>query len=170
MSQNTPQLIALQEQHLELVRAWRNHDDIRPLMLSQHTIDADEHRAWFDKLATQPQRKAYVYTDSSGPAGFVQFDGLMPQSTATWGFYKAPNAPKGTGYTMLTLALQALFNEYKVHKVAAQVLGSNIASLGLHSKLGFRQEGTLRAHVLLGGAWHDVVCFGLLDTEYATWK
>lgn len=164
------QLLPLEERHLDELRKWRNHDDIRPYMINQHQIGAEEHRAWFNQLAQHKERKAFVYCEEHLPMGFVQFDGVKERGISTWGFYKAPHAPKGTGQTMLTLALQTLFNELNVHKVAAQVLASNTGSIHLHKKLGFTQEGILRKHVLLGENWHDLVCFGLLDTEYLSWK
>jgi RimJ/RimL family protein N-acetyltransferase len=41
----------------------------------------------------------------------------------------------------------------------------NSASVSLHRKLGFVEEGRLRRHIFLGGEYHDVLIFGMTVEE-----
>ena len=50
--------------------------------------------------------------------------------------------------------------------MAGQVLDFNIASMRLHQRFGFTQEGVLRQHSLVDGKHHDLLCFGLLTNEW----
>jgi RimJ/RimL family protein N-acetyltransferase len=46
------------------------------------------------------------------------------------------------------------------------VYAFNEASLRLHEKLGFRQEGCLRRMIFTRGAFHDEFILGLLAEEF----
>jgi RimJ/RimL family protein N-acetyltransferase len=83
-----------------------------------------------------------------------------------WGFYVAPDAPKGSGTLLGQRALAFAFEEMQVHKLFGQVIAKNIASIRFHERLGFRHEGRLREHVLIQTEHHDLMCFGLLRQEW----
>jgi RimJ/RimL family protein N-acetyltransferase len=53
-----------------------------------------------------------------------------------------------------------------LHKVCGQVLAGNEASIRLHLKLGFHQEGILRQQQRIGESYRDLVCFGILRQEW----
>lgn len=151
---------------LECVRAWRNHPQVRGCMLTQHAITADEHRAWFDRTSKDPRRRLLVVEAGGQPVGFVQFSDVERDRTAQWGFYAAPEAPKGTGRTLGRLALDHAFGALGLHKVCGQALDTNEASINFHRMLGFRQEGILREQHCIGTTYHDLICFGLLRSEW----
>ena len=48
-----------------------------------------------------------------------------------------------------------MFNERNIHRIQANVLVSNVASLKMHEKCGYKQEGTLRDGVYQNGRYHD---------------
>ena len=150
---------------LELVLGWRNHPDIRAAMTTQHEIGLDEHRTWFEKSQNDARRTLLIYEEHEA-LGFANLEENYP-GTFVWGFYTAPGAPKGTGRTLCLGALDYAFEQKSAHKVCGQVLLSNEKSIRLHQALGFRHEGTLREHCLIGSTYHDLICFGLLKAERA---
>lgn len=156
----------MSEYDLGYVLAWRNHPDVRRFMLKQHEITAQEHRAWFDRASRDATRALLVIEEKNKPVGCVVFSGLQPNSTADWGFYSSPDSPAGTGKRVCSIALDFVFKELKIHKVAGQVLDYNAASIRLHQRLGFVQEGTLREHILLNENHQDLLCFGVLSSEW----
>ena len=85
---------------------------------------------------------------------------------ADWGFYAAPDAPKGTGRKLGASALTYAFARLELHKVCGQALDFNERSIHFHLRLGFQQEGVLREQHFDGEQYHGIVCFGLLATEW----
>jgi ribosomal-protein-alanine N-acetyltransferase len=58
------------------------------------------------------------------------------------------------------------FSTRDLHKVQARHLGCNIASGRVMQKIGMTREGTLRQHVLRHDEHHDLVCYGILRSEW----
>ncbi|HCJ28764.1 MAG TPA: UDP-4-amino-4,6-dideoxy-N-acetyl-beta-L-altrosamine N-acetyltransferase [Pseudomonas sp.] len=151
---------------LERVLAWRNHPEVRRYMYTQHEIPLDEHTRWFDKASKNPERHLLVYERASTPLGFINIHQIAPGGIGDWGFYAAPDAPKGTGRLLGQAALQYAFIEAGLHKICGQALAYNERSIRFHRSLGFLQEGLLRHQHFDGQHHHDVVCFGLLANEW----
>jgi diamine N-acetyltransferase len=40
--------------------------------------------------------------------------------------------------------------------------------LKLHLYLGMKEEGRLREHQFIAGRYHDIVCVGMIESEYRT--
>lgn len=154
------------ESDLEQVLGWRNHPEVRRFMYTQHEISLDEHSRWFAKASKESKRHLLVFEVSGKPIGFVNINEIAAGGIADWGFYVAPEAPKGTGGELGNAALTYAFVKLGLHKVCGQAIAYNERSIGFHRRLGFTLEGTLRQHHFDGEYYHDVVCFGLLSSEW----
>lgn len=162
----SPRLRPLHTDDLDLVRQWRNSEAVRRWMFSTNTITEQEHREWFEKNANNPLRHLLVYTEGDTSLGFVNISVNASSKNAEWGFYIAPDAPAGTGHRLGKAALAHAFEKLALYKVYGHVLHFNQRSIRFHEKLGFVQEGRLRHDHFDGNAYHDVVIFGLLRTDY----
>lgn len=151
---------------LEFVLRWRNHPDIRRFMLSQHEITFVEHQAWFEHASRDETRALLLIEEKGQPIGCVVYSGAKKNSTAEWSFYSAPGSPAGTGTRICSVALDFAFSELGVHKVSGQVIDFNHASVRIHKRLRFIQEGNLREHILINDSYHDLLCFGILSSEW----
>ena len=158
------------EDDLEYALRWRNHTDIRRFMLSQHVITPSEHRAWFDRASRDETRALLVIEEYGRPLGCVIFSGVKKGATADWSFYSAPESPAGNGTRICATALDFAFSDLRLHKVAGRVLDFNHASIRIHQRLGFTQEGNLREHSLINGTYHNLFCFGVFSSEWLTQK
>jgi UDP-4-amino-4,6-dideoxy-N-acetyl-beta-L-altrosamine N-acetyltransferase len=151
---------------LDSLRSWRNHADVRSYMLTQHEITAEEHEAWFKAASKDPSRRLIIVEEGGISLGYAQFSGIKPDAAADWGFYTRPDAAKGSGTKLGMGALDFAFGKLGLHKVKGQAFSSNAASIALHRKLGFVEEGVLREEFEMNGQWHDLVCFGLLQSDW----
>lgn len=151
---------------LERVLAWRNHPDVRHSMYSQHEITPDEHQRWFERSLLDPKKHLLIFEQDQQPRGFVNFSEAASGGIADWGFYAAPEAPKGSGRQLGRTSLEHAFVQLKLHKVCGQVLAYNQGSIQFHRSLGFQQEGILRDQHFDGERYHDIICFGLLRHEW----
>lgn len=164
MPDNYSRIRLMNADDLDMVREWRNHPSIRDVMTTQHKIGRDEHRIWFEKSQSNDRRTLLIYEEREA-LGFANLEENFP-GTFSWGFYAAPGAAKGTGRALCQWVLAYAFEQKSAHKLCGQVLSNNERSIRLHQTLGFRLEGTLREHCLIGAARRDLVCFGLLRTEW----
>lgn len=151
---------------LARVLVWRNHPLVRRHMYTQHEIAQDEHQHWFDRALQDSGKHLLIFELNKQPLGFVNFSELAIGGIADWGFYAAPDAPKGSGRRLGHAALDHAFTEIKLHKVCGQALACNKRSIHLHQALGFQQEGTLRDQHFDGERYQHVICFGLLGHEW----
>lgn len=151
---------------LERVLAWRNHEEVRRYMYTQHEISLNEHSLWFERASQDSSRYLLLFESNDVPRGFINLHHIAPGGVADWGFYVAPDAPRGTGRLLGQTVLQHAFTHLALHKLCGQALRFNTRSIKFHRRLGFQQEGTLREQHFDGQSYHDVLCFGLLASEW----
>lgn len=156
----------METRDLQQVLGWRNHPEIRRHMYTQHPISLEEHGRWFEKKSADPDYHLLVFEVDATPLGFINIHQIASGGIADWGFYAAPDAPKGTGRQLGQAALHYAFVTSGLHKLCGQVLAFNASSIKFHRNLGFTQEGILRQQHFDGQHYHDVVCFGLLASEW----
>ncbi|GHF30449.1 N-acetyltransferase [Amycolatopsis deserti] len=70
------------------------------------------------------------------------------------------------GDAVITL-LRFMFGERGYRKCEVSIYGGNVASLSLHARLGFREEGRLRDTELSRDGVKYLVLMGITDTEFA---
>lgn len=75
---------------------------------------------------------------------------------------------RGNGYASeaILLVLRYYFFELRFRKAEPGVFAFNEASLALHRKLGFVEEGRRRQHGYSHGEYHDLVLFGMTADEF----
>jgi RimJ/RimL family protein N-acetyltransferase len=89
--------------------------------------------------------------------------------TFSFGVYVDRNH-RGKGYAgdAVRILLRFGFWERRYQKCNSGCLHTNQASIRMHQKLGFLEEGRRRRQVFIGGSYHDDVLFGLTLEEYDT--
>ncbi|MEU2243193.1 GNAT family protein [Streptomyces sp. NPDC018338] len=89
------------------------------------------------------------------------------QRAATLGFALRP-ASWGVGYGRETvgLLLGLAFGELDLHRVWAARAPLNTASARTLLAAGFVEEGRIRGHVHVRGAWRDSITYGILREEW----
>lgn len=77
-----------------------------------------------------------------------------------------PHWRKGYASDAIFLVLRYFFMELGYQKVTPGVYSYNEASLALHRRLGFKEEGVLRRMIFSGGEYHDDIQFGMTREEF----
>lgn len=151
---------------LERVLRWRNHPDVRAFMFTQHEISPAEHARWFAAADADPARHLLIYERDGAPLGFASLAVGDSPGVAAWGFYLAPEAPRGSGRALGAAVLAHAFGALALDEVRGEALAFNTASIRMHEKLGFRRTGERRQPDGHGGDEQAVVCFRL---QRAAW-
>ncbi|OOE68910.1 UDP-4-amino-4,6-dideoxy-N-acetyl-beta-L-altrosamine N-acetyltransferase [Salinivibrio sp. IB868] len=153
---------------------WRNRPTVRQFMYTQHEISHDEHKAWFSHMLANTHRYFYiVYKRVDGqpdkPLGVVNLDlDSGNRTSATWAFYAAPDAPRGSGALMEFGALSLAFETLGVTQLNCEVLSHNQGVVRLHQRFGFREtpQSRQRTFSLPEGKTVEIVCLSLSADEW----
>lgn len=111
--------------------------------------------------------------DSDRIIGILQLDGIAwthRTSFVSIGIGEEADRGQGYGREAMELALDFAFNELNLHRVCLTVFSYNEVARTLYERLGFRQEGVYREHLLRDGRRHDMLLYGLLRREWDEWK
>lgn len=73
---------------------------------------------------------------------------------------------KGFAAEAIRLILTHFFEELRYQKVTVEIYSFNEASLRLHEKLGFQEEGRLRRMIYTLGDYHDTIVLGMTREEF----
>lgn len=131
---------------------------------------------WFDRGIESDAARRFLVETLEGVA--IGLTGLWDinwhNRTAVSGI-KLGGSPqargRGYGRQSLELLMDFAFIDVGLHRLTADVLEYNEASLALHvEKFGWTQEGRSRQHVWRDGRHWDVVQLGILRDEYLARK
>lgn len=145
----------------------RSGDVLRP------PRSAESFRAWAREQATAAEgdcfRLVIEALDTGETVGAVGSSYADPHAGRfVYGItMEAGHRRKGYATEAAVLLLRFFFAERRYHKCEARIFAHNAASLALHRRLGFVEEGRLRDHVFLAGRHQDLVVMGLLADEFA---
>lgn len=156
----------MREDDLEEVLRWRNYPDIRRFMYTQNEISVSEHKAWYMRMMEDDHNHLLlVVVNGADRVGFVKFT-ADDNGNANWGFYTAPEAPRGTGRCLAKAALDYAFNQLGFNKIFGEVITSNEHSVALHRKLGFHDDGPDKYQDFYTGVCHDICRFSMLSSDW----
>lgn len=151
------------DDHAYLTRRW-NEPTIRHWTNRYDPItEADIEAFLEDETAVH-----FVPCRNGDPVGFVWLFYVSDvNGTAEIGYWIEP-AETGQGYgtEAARLCLRYAFDERNLRRVTARVFEGNDASVRILETLGFREEGRLREHYYVDGAYVDALRYGLLEDEY----
>ncbi|MDV2582911.1 UDP-4-amino-4,6-dideoxy-N-acetyl-beta-L-altrosamine N-acetyltransferase [Alkalibacillus haloalkaliphilus] len=155
--------------HLDQVLMWRNQTHIRNMMYTDRFITKSEHEQWCQNVLSNDQMIVKLLFQEDQPLGLVQFTQIHEAfKRCHWGFYvEESDAPKGTGTILGLLALDYIFIEQQMRKVCAEVIEENTLSYYFHKKLGFKEEGRFKEHIMKDGVSMDVTPMALF---YDHWQ
>jgi len=77
-----------------------------------------------------------------------------------------PHRGKGYATDAVRILLRYCFHERRFQKCNSACVETNTASIALHEKLGFVEEGRRRRHLFLSGRFYDDILFGLTREEF----
>lgn len=121
----------------ESIYQWRNQADVRAFSFDSEPISFDKHQGWYAASMSNPDRVLLIGESHGEPVGVVRFD--LTQNTAKISIYLvSPSQSKVSGGQLLQASEQWLLeNHSQVTFVCADVLGENLASVGMFKSAGY---------------------------------
>ena len=147
-----------------LQRWWPRQPDGRP----------EAGPAVCDRLLRQNRssrhRKYLICLKSTGQIiGSVSLNGLSPHPflSTTMGYWISKDfARRGLTTEAVNLVVEHAFRSLKLHRVEANIMPNNTASLALIRKCGFRFEGLAKRYLQIDGKWRDHEHWGMTIEDW----
>lgn len=145
------------ESDLSMILTWRNAENVRNNMYTNHMITAEEHLKWFKKIVKDESYKLLILEIDSEPKGVVNFSKIDKHNNhAYWGFYSGVTEERGIGSKMEVIALMYAFEVLGLNKLNCEVLSFNERVISFHKKFNFHEEGKLKEHYCRNGVYYDI--------------
>lgn len=154
----------------ELVVLKNNKEASRLLGGNTPTYTAEGIKQWVEFHNNNIEEILLVVYDETvkkliGHVGLYKID--RHAKKAEYGILLADDNSRGKGYgTLCTKTLvNYAFNVLKLHKVTAEVIIENKASVGMFKKCGFKTDGILRDDCYKNDQYYDVLSMSILNNE-----
>lgn len=179
---------------LELVRA--KGDDGRDYAIVAMKWDLNKIEEYWDRISKFP---IFSDELEKSPAGFLQFVlnagalwfeildlennevvGMMYLTDVTVSYHRRQmieatwhamvwDAKAGIRRPVFKAAIKALFEQFRFHRLRAEIPLHFGGVIRQAKKIGFKEEGRLREAKQYGGIWFDALVLSVLDKEAAEW-
>jgi RimJ/RimL family protein N-acetyltransferase len=141
------QIVPLNEMHLEMVRIWRNADEIRQQMEYTALISPQQQLNWYHSL--NPETNYYfVIQCNNTNIGLTQINQIdWVNKHANCGLFIAQKEYTGLGVS-LAASIQLLdlaFFKLKLNYLTAKVKNTNLAAIAYNHQLGFTLKQSLNS-------------------------
>ncbi len=166
-------LIDLTYQDIELVRKWRNSEEVARYMYSENHISEEQQQNWFKKISSETNSKYWLIEFDGKKLGLASITGIdKTLSSCYWAFYLGDLSVRGAGIGAKVEfnVIEFVFNELKLNKLRCEVFVSNDKVIKMHEKFGFRREAYYREHCIKGNQKLDVVGLALLESDWKVYK
>jgi [ribosomal protein S5]-alanine N-acetyltransferase len=130
------------------------------------------HRAWLESIeqealnGTQIKFGVYYKTNPNRIIGSVSFSNIIKgifQSCFLGYRIDEFETRKGIATEAIKRGIEYVFSELKLHRIEANVMPSNAASIKVVEKLGFSNEGLAKKYLKVNGKWEDHYHYVLLN-------
>ena len=162
------ELKELTEVDLELVRKWRNSDDVANHMYTDSHITSEDQIKWFHQLNKETTRYWLIMYNGRklGLAYVTEISRSL--NSCYWGFYLGDSSTRGAGIGAKVEfnVLEYVFNHLGLNKLRCEVFVHNYRVVKMHEKFGFRREAYYREHCVKGNEKLDVVGLAILKNEW----
>lgn len=106
--------------------------------------------------------------DSSRTIGTIAFNNIVYGAFLSCFLgYKLDKSEINKGYITEALkkGIEIIFDEYKLHRIEANIMPKNLRSLRIAEKLGFYNEGLAYRYLKINGKWEDHIHMVLLNDK-----
>jgi RimJ/RimL family protein N-acetyltransferase len=131
---------------VEAMRGWRNQPANRAVSLNEHEITAEEHAAWWSRVADDRTRQILVFEFDERPLGIVTFFDLEERgdkAVGSWGFFLDNETATADAIAIkawlrvMEEACAWAFDELDLDELHGEVLSTNLAVRAMNRRFRF---------------------------------
>jgi UDP-4-amino-4,6-dideoxy-N-acetyl-beta-L-altrosamine N-acetyltransferase len=169
MNPKDVEFLEIKEEHLELIRNWRNDPEVSKYMYTDSDISETQQWEWYKRIKKTDNRFDWVFAYEGKLLGVVSiYDINKLFNSCYWAFYIGNTSIRGAGIGSKVEfnVLSHAFNILKLNKLRCEVFSTNNIVIEMHEKFGFRREGYFRQHLIKNDRVIDVVALAILRSEW----
>jgi RimJ/RimL family protein N-acetyltransferase len=131
----------------------------------------NDQRAWIAAHANEPGGYTFIQEYRGAPVGMVALQQIDSVNRSTVMGRLLIGEPELVGtapvfFESEILLCDFVFDRLEMHKIYGEIMEDNIGMIRTRLYLGYRQDGLLRDHYFVRGAFRNAVAVSLLETEY----
>lgn len=162
-------LLPLTKNDIELVRNWRNSEEVSKYMYTENKITQEQQAIWFESISKRNDCKYWIIEYDNKKLGLASLTDINNSlESCYWAFYLGDTSVRGAGIggKIEYNVLKYVFEELKLNKLRCEVFITNDMVIKMHEKFGFRREAYYREHCTKNDKKLDVVGLAMLKTEW----
>jgi UDP-4-amino-4,6-dideoxy-N-acetyl-beta-L-altrosamine N-acetyltransferase len=163
-------LIALEEEHIEILRDWRTSPEVYSYLFNFNFISKKQQKKWYEDTTNDTSKVTMIIEDKQGkPLGFIYLSNIdWANRKGEWGFFIGSNEHRYGGYAVEAefMLMSYVFDYLNLNKLYCLSFAFNKKVLSMHRQFGFKQEGILKAHTYHLGHYQDVVIMSVFREDY----
>ena len=132
-----------------------------------------QYKKWFKEDLEKEKRDDFLFLirtlENDEAIGFIELDGVHwshGDSYVGIGIGEREYWSKGYGTDAMKVVLRYAFEELNLHRVSLNVFEYNQRAIRSYEKVGFVVEGREREFLRRAGRRWDLICMGILRTEW----
>jgi UDP-4-amino-4,6-dideoxy-N-acetyl-beta-L-altrosamine N-acetyltransferase len=162
----------IRDSDIEAMAAWRNDPEINKYFFEYQPVSVEQQQQWVDSLRKRNDERLFIIAPVEQPnqpvgtVGLVRMD--FRNRKAEWGRFLLDPSSRGKGFAAeaLYLSLRYAFHHLNMQRLYLEVYEWNEPARSLYESFGFKLEGTFRNHIYREGRYHNVLVYGLLESEF----
>jgi len=119
----------------KLILSWRNNPKIRQWMLTQESIELQNHLRYINSLKEKKDRVYFLISYNNKKLGVIDFTNIN-KTSCEFGLYANPEL-KGIGVLLMKEIIGFAFNNLKVNTLKAEAFSHNSKAIELYKKCNF---------------------------------
>ena len=163
------ELRKIQKTDLELLRDWRNLEEIRQFNTQYTLLNMKNQENWFDELQKErPDRHMFIINYKKKPigvCGLIHHDKLNHSADIAIIIGDKEFHSRGLGTITLQKLIRLGFEKLKLHRIGAEVFEYNQESEKLFTKLNFKKEVILKHALWRKGKWWNIHVLSLINSD-----
>lgn len=144
-------LTPLEHHDIEIVRTWRNSDEVKRYALNQEYITQEQQEAWFASLKAKEDEYFVIHAKcllsmKENSIGLIWFN--KRDKTVETGFYlyDASKQNSLTPYKIVTLFHNYLFNTKSFKMLTCKITHDNPRAVRFNLSLGYKENGNFEEY------------------------
>ncbi len=128
--------VNLSDDEIEMIRKWRNSDNVRKWMYNDHIIYEEEHKKIINSLKGSEDKIYWLVKKGDLAIGVLYFINISwKHKRAYFGIYANPGKKiPGAGKTLNSIAIKIAFDILNLHSLKLEVIENNKVAINLYKK------------------------------------
>ena len=124
---------------IEMVRAWRNSDEVKRYALNQNPISEEQQLKWFHALQKKEDEHFVIHIKEE-PVGLIWFNKYDETIETGFYLYDATKQNSLTPYKIVTLFHDYLFNTKGFSTLTCKIQHDNQRAVRFNLSLGYKEK------------------------------